>query len=38
MSMDQGLVQRMARDLKAKHFVRVEENFKRGLEKYKQRL
>lgn len=38
MSMDQGLVQRTARDLKAKHFVRVEENFKRGIEKYKQRL
>lgn len=38
MSMDQGLVQRTARDLSAKHFVRVEENFKRGIEKYKQRL
>ena len=35
MSMDQGLVQRTARDLQDKHFVRAEENFKRGVEKYK---
>lgn len=38
MSMEQGLVQRTARELKAKHFVVVEENFRRGVEKYKQRL
>lgn len=38
MAMDQSLVQRTARDLKTKHFVRVEENFRRGTEKYKQRL
>lgn len=38
MSMDQGLVQHTARDLQAKQFVRVEENFRRGVEKYKQRL
>jgi len=38
MSMEQGLVQRTARELQAKHFVRIEENFKRGVEKYRQRL
>jgi uncharacterized protein len=38
MSMDQGLVQRTARDLQAKHYVRIEENFRRGVEKYRQRL
>jgi uncharacterized protein YceH (UPF0502 family) len=37
-SMDPGLVQRTARDLQAKHLVRSEENFRRGVEKYKQRL
>ncbi len=37
-SMDPGLVQRTVRDLQAKHFVRIEENFRRGVEKYKQRL
>jgi len=35
MSMGQGLVQRTARDLQDKHLVRAEENFKRGVEKYK---
>jgi len=35
MSMDQSLVQRTARDLQEKHLVRAEENFKRGVEKYK---
>jgi len=35
MSMDQGLVQRTARDLQDKYLVRAEENFKRGVEKYK---
>jgi uncharacterized protein YceH (UPF0502 family) len=38
MSLEQGIVQRTARDLGAKHLVRVEENFKSGVEKYSQRL
>jgi uncharacterized protein YceH (UPF0502 family) len=38
LALDQGMVQRTARDLGAKHLVRVEENFKSGVEKYKQRL
>jgi uncharacterized protein len=38
MSLDPGVVQRTVRDLQSKHFVRMEENFKRGVEKYKQRL
>jgi uncharacterized protein len=38
MSLDPGVVQRTVRDLQTKHFVRMEENFKRGVEKYKQRL
>ncbi len=38
MSLEQGLVQRTARDLGARHLVQVEENFKSGVEKYKQRL
>ena len=38
MSLEQGLVQRTARDLAAKHLVHVEENFKTGVERYKQRL
>lgn len=38
LSLEQGMVQRTARDLVAKHLVRAEENFKRGVEKYKQRL
>lgn len=38
MSLDQGTVQRAIRDLQAKHLVRVEENFKSGVEKYRQRL
>jgi uncharacterized protein YceH (UPF0502 family) len=38
LSLDQGLVQRTARELGAKHLVRAEENFKRGVEKYKQRF
>lgn len=38
MSLEPGLVQRTVRDLQAKHYVRVEENFKRGTEKFKQRL
>ncbi len=38
MSLEQGMVQRTARDLGAKHLVHVEENFKSGVEKYKQRF
>lgn len=34
MSLTQGIVQGTARDLQAKLFVRVEENFKSGVEKY----
>ncbi len=37
-SLDQGAVQRTVRDLQAKHLVRLEENFKSGVEKYRQRL
>ncbi len=37
-SLDQGMVQRITRELGAKHLVQVEENFKSGVEKYKQRL
>jgi len=36
MSLDPGVVQRTARDLQEKHLVRAEENFKRGIEKFKQ--
>lgn len=38
MSLELGLVQRTARALAARHLVHVEENFKSGVEKYKQRL
>lgn len=38
MSLAQGIIQRTVRDLEAKHIVRVEENFKRGVEKYTQRF
>jgi len=38
MSLDQGTVQHTIRALEAKTFVRVEENFKRGVEKYMQRF
>jgi uncharacterized protein YceH (UPF0502 family) len=38
MSLEQGMVQRTVRDLQAKHLVRAEENFKRGVEKYVQRF
>lgn len=38
MSLEPGVVQRTVRDLQAKHYVRAEENFKRGTEKFKQRL
>lgn len=38
MSLEQGTVQRAIRDLQAKHLVRVDENFKSGVEKYIQRI
>jgi uncharacterized protein len=38
MTLDQVTVQRTARELKAKHFVIVEENFRTGVEKFKQRF
>lgn len=34
MSLDPGVVKRTARELQDKHFVRIDENFKRGVEKY----
>jgi hypothetical protein len=38
MSLSQGTVQHTVRGLEQQHLVRVEENFKRGVEKYTQRL
>jgi len=38
MSLSQGAVQHTVRELEGKHLLRVEENFKRGVEKYTQRL
>jgi len=38
MSLEKIVVQRIARGLGAKHLVQVEENFRTGVEKYKQRL
>lgn len=38
MSIEKNIVQRIARDLGTKHLVQVEENFRSGVEKYKQRL
>lgn len=38
MSLQQGIVQRTVRDLKAKHLVRIDENFKSRVEKYTQRF
>ncbi len=38
MSLEPGMVQRTARDLQAKHLLRIEENFKSGVEKYTQLL
>jgi uncharacterized protein YceH (UPF0502 family) len=38
MSLAQGVVQHTVRDLESKHLLRVEENFKRGVEKYTQRF
>ncbi len=38
MSLNQGMVQHTVRELEGKHLLRVEENFKRGVEKYTQRI
>jgi hypothetical protein len=38
MSLSQGSVQHTVRELADKHLIRVEENFKRGVEKYAQRF
>ncbi len=38
MSLAQGVVQHTTRDLDSKHLLRVEDNFKRGVEKYTQRF
>ncbi len=38
MSLTQGMVQHTIRELENRHCVRVEENFKRGVEKYTQRF
>ncbi len=38
MSLNKGVVQHTARELRDKHLVHIEENFKNGVEKYKQRL
>ena len=38
MSLQKGMVQRIVRDLETKRLVRVEENFKSGVEKYVQRF
>ncbi len=38
LSLEQGMVQRTCRDLQAKNLVRVQENFKSGVEKYVQRF
>ena len=38
MSLTQGAVQHTVRELEGKHLLRLEENFKRGVEKYSQRF
>jgi len=38
MSLDKGAVQHTARDLRDRHLVHIEENFKSGIEKYKHRF
>ena len=38
MSLDKGLVQHTARDLSDDHMVKIEENFKNGVEKYSHRF
>jgi uncharacterized protein YceH (UPF0502 family) len=37
-SLQPGIVQRTVRDLEGKHLVRIEENFRSGVEKYSQRF
>jgi uncharacterized protein YceH (UPF0502 family) len=38
MSLDSATVQRTARELEARHFVQLDQNFKNGVEKFKQRF
>ena len=38
MTLAQGVVQHTVRELENKHLLRLEENFKRGIEKYSQRF
>jgi hypothetical protein len=38
MSLDKGVVQHTVRDLGVKHLVHIDENFKTGVEKYRQRF
>jgi len=38
MSLDKGVVQHTVRDLRDRHLVHIEENFKNGIEKYKHRF
>lgn len=38
MSLEKGVVQHTVRDLGTKHLVQIEENFKTGVEKYRQRF
>jgi uncharacterized protein YceH (UPF0502 family) len=38
LSLTQGVVQHTVRELESKHLLRVEDNFKRGVEKYTQRF
>ncbi len=38
MSLNPGAVQHCVRELEGKHLLRLEENFKRGVEKYSQRF
>ncbi len=38
MSLERGVVQHTVRDLGTRHLVRIQENFKSGVEKYKQRF
>jgi len=38
MSLNQGAVQHTVRELERKHLLRIEENFRRGVEKYAQRF
>ena len=38
MALQPGVVQRTVRDLEGKHLVRIEENFRSGVEKYSQRF